>query len=169
MRKILPAGLMLLAFCLTAAVPTAAAQTTSSGKGGLPFPTGLRAGYTSWENYGQMHFGAHAKLGDLFPNVQLTPAVEMGFGDDLTLVTVNGDLSYRFTELVSFPWELYGGGCLGLNFIKPRDIDSDFQLGLSGLVGLSRTLAGGDEIMIETRLGILDSPGFKLTVGYTFF
>lgn len=145
------------------------AQPSSAGTGILSYPLGLRAGHTSWENYSQIHFGAHAKLGDLFPNVQLTPGLELGLGDSLTLLTINGDLTYRFTELVSFPWELYGGGCLSLNYIKPQDLDSDTQLGLSGLAGLSKTLRGGDEVMVETRFGILDSPGFKLTFGYTFF
>ena len=148
---------------------TASAQAPADQSGGLPFPVGLRAGYTNWENYSQLHFGAHAKLGDIFPNVQLTPGVEIGLGDSLNLVTINGDMTYRFTELVSFPWELYGGGCLSLNYINPDEVESDFQLGLSVLLGLSKTLAGGDEVMVETRLGILDSPGFKLTLGYTFF
>lgn len=148
---------------------TPAPASNEGSSGGLPFPTGLRAGYTSWEDYSQAHFGVHAKLGDLFPNVQLTPSLEMGFGDDLTLVTLHGDLAYRFTELVSFPWELYTGGCLALNYINPEVVDSDFQLGLSGVIGLSKSLGNGDDIMLEARLGILDSPGFKLTLGYTFF
>jgi hypothetical protein len=168
MRRILPALSMLLLISGLVAGP-AGAQSTDSGSRVLPVPTGLRAGYTSWDEVSQMHFGAHAKLGDLFPNVQLVPSLEMGFGDGLTLVAVNGDLSYRFTELVSYPWELYGGGSLAFNYIKPRNVDSDFQLGLSGLVGLSKTLSGGNEIMFETRFGILDSPGFKATIGYTFF
>lgn len=168
MKKQLLAGLLLLTAAGSAwgqAAPAAASANTP----GRSLPLGLRAGYTSWENISQVHFGAHAKLGDIFPNVQLTPSLEMGFGDDFTLVALNGDLSYRFTELVSFPWALYGGGGLGLNYTKPGDFDSDFQLGFSGVAGLGRTLSGGDEIMVETRFGILDSPGFKLTLGYTFF
>lgn len=160
---------LLAALLLCTAAGSAWAQTAPATGGDRPLPLGLRAGYTHWESISQLHLGAHAKLGDIFPNVQLTPGLEWGFGDDFTLVTLNGDLSYRFTELVSFPWELYGGGCLGLNYTKPADFDSDFQLGLSGLVGLAKKLAGGDEIMVETRFGLLDSPGFKLTLGYTFF
>ena len=163
-RKLL-AGL----FLLTLAALPAAAQDAETGGADRFHPLGLRAGYTSWENYGQMHFGAHMKLGDRFPNVQLTPNLEMGFGDDLTLIALNGDLSYRFTELFTYPWELYGGGCLALNYLKPRDVDHDFQLGISGVIGMARALAGGNEILLEARFGILDSPGFKVTLGYTFF
>ncbi len=165
MRRLLSALVALLVACGSAAAQTPATDET----GGPAIPLGLRAGYTSWESWSQMHFGVHAKLGDIFPNVQLTPNLEMGFGDDLTLIMLNGDLSYRFTELVSRPWEFYGGGSLSLAYINPGPADADMQLGLSLLAGLGKTLAGGDEIMVETRFGILDSPGFKLTFGYTFF
>lgn len=176
MTRMLPAVLMLL---LAAGPSWAQSSTTdqalpseqapASGSGRSFFPVGLRAGYTSWEGYSQVHFGVHAKLGDLFPNVQLVPSLEAGFGDGLTLISANGDLTYRFTELVAFPWELYGGGCLALQYIEQDNIDSDFQLGISGLIGLSKALNSGNEVMVETRFGILDSPGFKLTFGYTFF
>ena len=170
MPRLLPVVLMLL---LTAGPAWAQSSTTdqptSSGSKHHFFPVGLRAGYTSWEDYSQFHFGAHAKLGDIFPNVQLVPSLEAGFGDGLTLVALNGDITYRFTELVTYPWELSGGGCLALNYINPDQAPSDFQLGFSGLFGLSKALNSGDEVMVETRFGIIDSPGFKLTFGYTFF
>lgn len=153
--------LLTVALVAGAALPPAAS-------GAFP-PVGLRAGFTSWEEYSQFHFGAHMKAGDLFPNVQLVPSLEMGFGDGLTLVTLNGDFSYRFTELVSYPWALYAGGSLSLNYINPDDLESDLHLGLSALAGLGKSFANGDEIMVELRFGILDSPGFKATLGYTFF
>ena len=146
----------------------AGAALPPMASGAFP-PVGLRAGYTSWKEYSQMHYGVHVKVGDLFPNVQFTPNVEMGFGDGLTLVALNGDFSYRFTEMVSYPWSLYAGGCLALNYFDPDDTESNLQLGLSGLAGVGKSFANGDEIMIELRIGILDSPGFKATLGYTFF
>jgi len=131
-------------------------------------PLGLRAGYTSWENLDQFHFGGHVKLGDLFPNVAFTPGFELGFGDDVTVLTVNGDVAYRFTELSSAPWGLYGGGSLSFNFVD-WDGNSNTDLGLSLLAGTTYALDGGNELLGEIRLGLMDSPGFKLTFGYTFF
>jgi hypothetical protein len=132
-------------------------------------PLGVRAGYTSWESINQFHFGGHAKLGDLFPNVALTPNLELGFGDSATVVAVNGDLVYRFTELANAPWGPYAGGCLSFIFVDRNDEGSDTDLGLSGVVGTTYALTGGNEIFAEVRFGIMDSPGFKATVGYTFF
>ncbi len=135
----------------------------------LDIPIGPRAGYTSWDGINQMHFGAHAKMGDLFPNVALTPGVELGFGDGFTIITLNGDLAYQFTELTTEPWGLYAGGSLSLNYLDNDFIDGDLDLGFSALLGVTRKLGNQNELLLEIRLGILDSPDFKATLGYTFF
>ena len=137
--------------------------------GAVTPPLGIRGGYTSWESVNQFHFGGHVKLGDLFPNVALTPNLELGFGDNTTVVAVNGDLVYRFTELANAPWGPYAGGCLSFIFVDVSGAGSDTDLGLSGVLGTTYALSGGNEVFAEVRLGIMDSPGFKFTVGYTFF
>jgi len=132
-------------------------------------PLGFRMGYTSWEGLHQFHFGGHAKLGDVFPNVALTPNLEMGFGDHATVITANGDLAYRVTELTEATWGPYLGGCLSFIYADYSGAGSDTDLGLSALVGTTYALDNGNEVFGELRLGIMDSPGLKLTVGYTFF
>ncbi len=132
-------------------------------------PLGPRVGYTSWDGISQMHFGIHAKLGELFPNVEMTPNIEMGFGDGFTIITFNGDLAYQFTELTTEPWGLYAGGSLSLNYLNNELISGDLDLGFSGLLGVTRKLGNQNELLFEIRLGILDSPDFKATLGYTFF
>ncbi len=135
----------------------------------LDVPIGPRLGYTHWDGINQMHFGAHAKLGELFPNVELIPNLEMGFNNGYTIIMLNGDLAYKFTELTSTTYGLYGGGSLSLNYLDHDLLEGNLDLGLSALVGATRRLDNGDEVLGEIRLGILDSPGFKLTFGYTFF
>ncbi|MCP4571599.1 MAG: hypothetical protein GY838_04545 [bacterium] len=134
---------------------------------GIP-PLGIRAGFTSWEGTDQIHMGAHAKLGDLFQNVAFTPGFELGFDSDVTVLTVNGDLAYRFTELAQAPWGPYGGGSLSFNFVDWNGTSAT-DLGLSLLAGTTYDLDNGNELLGEIRLGLMDSPGFKLTFGYTFF
>lgn len=140
----------------------------SSAAAGMP-PLGARAGYTSWEGFSQVHFGAHARMGDLFPNIAFTPNVELGLGDGLTVFAINGDLAYRVTEMASGAWEPYVGGCLSLLVVDTELGDADTDLGMSAVVGTAYELSSGNELLLEIRLGILDSPGLKATAGFTFF
>ena len=132
-------------------------------------PFGVRAGYTSWKNLNQFHVGGHVYLGELWPNVEFTPNIEVGFGDSATVVTLNGDITYQFTEFFAFPWGLYGGGSLSFNWVNPDIGESKTDLGLSLLAGSTYTFANDHKGMTEIRFGILDSPDFKLTFGYTLF
>ena len=162
---------LMMTLALTA-LPTggAIAQTETSNEGvhsNVAF--GVRAGYTSWDNISQIHLGAHLKLGEIFPNVRFTPNIEAGFGDDATVIILNGDLAYSFTEFVAQPWNLYGGGALSFNYLDIKNFDSQTDLGLSALLGLDYSLSNGHEGMVEIRVGVMDSPDFKLTFGYTFF
>lgn len=130
---------------------------------------GFRAGYTSWNGVHQPHWGAHLKLGEVFPNIQFTPSLEFGFGDNTTIFTANGDLAYGFTELVAYPWNVYGGGSLSFNTFNPKGSSVQTDLGLSAIAGLERTFSDGNQGLVELRFGIMDSPSFKLTFGYTIF
>jgi hypothetical protein len=132
-------------------------------------PFGIRAGYTNWENINQAHVGAHVYLGELWPNVEFTPNVEIGFGHSVFIMTVNADIAYLFTEFVRHPWGLYGGGSLSFNLVNPQTGDTSTDLGLSALVGTTYTFANDHKGMAEIRVGIIDSPTFKVTFGYTLF
>jgi hypothetical protein len=132
-------------------------------------PFGIRAGYTHWKEVDQFHFGGHVYLGELWPNVEFTPNIEVGLGDDVFIMTVNGDITYLFTEFVTYPWDLYGGGSLSFNLVDHQLADATTDLGLSGLVGMRYTFANDHRGMFEFRFGIMDSPAIKLTFGYTLF
>ncbi len=140
-----------------------------TGARALDHPLGVRAGYTSWGSINQFHFGIHSDWGELAPDIALVPGVEVGLGDDFTVVTFNGDLIYRSAELVSRPWEMYGGGSLSFNVVDGPVGGTGTDLGLSGLLGLSRQLDNGHTALGEIRLGLVDSPDFKLTLGYSLF
>ena len=173
MKRIVPALVLIALLAAAGAFAQTADADRTAGpaparSSGMP-PWGLRAGYTAWENVNQFHFGGHLKLGDVFPNVALTPGLEVGFGDDVTVLAVNGDLAYRVTELSEYPWGPYVGGSLSFIYVDADPFGSDTDLGLSLLGGTTYDLDGGNELLAEIRLGIMDAPGFKLTFGYTFF
>jgi hypothetical protein len=129
-------------------------------------PMGLRAGFTSGPD--QFHIGAHAFTGEIFSGVDLSPNIEIGFGSNSTIIALNGDFTYSFTELMTAPWGFYAGGELGLIY-SDFTVGSDTNLGLSGLCGLTKAFDNGHYGLAELKLGLLDSPDLKITIGYTFF
>lgn len=149
-----------------------AAAWALPGAAATPFahhPIGIRAGITSWDPISQFHFGMHSDWGELTPSIALVPGFEIGVGDDFTVVTINGDVLYRSTELVSRPWQLYGGGSLSFNIVDGPHSGSTTDLGVSGIAGVSHNLSNGHTMLWEIRLGIIDSPDFKFTMGYSLF
>jgi hypothetical protein len=130
------------------------------------FGFGPRVGYTSSGNLDQLHFGGHAEFRHVGNNLHLIPSLEVGSGDG-TLIAVNGDLVYEFTELATATWSMYGGGGPVLTRYDGDGGDqTDFALNL--VLGTNYTLGSDRDLFGEIRLGIEDAPDLKLTVGLTF-
>ena len=123
---------------------------------------GLRGGLTSGPD--QFHIGAHTDLGTVLPPMRLVPNVEIGFGDNFTLISLNGDLIYDFA---GSPFG--AGGELALQFWDHDVAGSDTELGLSALADYRLGMSNGKTLLLEVKLGLIDAPDFKFTVGYSFF
>ena len=126
-------------------------------------------------NPDQFNFGAHMDAGRLSSRVRLQPSFELGFGNGVLLAATNFDAHYLFTAKRFRP---YAGGGLGLNFI-------DVQSGIGRSGGLDiepvLNLVGGAEwgaprsgsgafrrYLMEARVGMGDTPEFKLVAGVNF-
>lgn len=151
-------------FAIAACAGTASAETAWGLRGGITFDPD------------QVHVGAHMLAGELFENGYFLPNVEIGFGDNLTIIALNPELVYKFTNRNTTPWGFYIGGGLGINFVNwdnddfpDRGDDSDTDLGLNILGGMSRKLSDGNDFFVELKLGIADSPDAKITAGFTFY
>lgn len=140
----------------------------AAGSASAGLALGPRAGFTATDGLEQWHVGAHLRAGELLQNVEITPGCELGFGSHATIITANGDVTYKATELVTAPWGLHAGGSLSFNYFDWKG-NSDVHLGLSGLVSVTRELGPASEVFTEVRVGILDSPDLKITFGLTFF
>ncbi len=121
---------------------------------------GMRAGLSLSPD--QFVIGGHVDLGQTIGVMRLVPNIELGLGNDVTLVAFNGDLIFDFPES---PWSL--GGELGLNFAD-YDHGSSTDLGLSVLGNYRLGLSSGKTLILEAKLGLLDSPDAKFTVGWNF-
>ena len=110
----------------------------------------------------QFFFGGHVETTPVYDKVRFRPGVDVGFGEDLTLVAINFDFTYSFTE--TRPWNLYAGGGPGINWFNVDGPGSETEAGLNFLVGVKHR----DGLFFEMRVGAFDSPDLKFGVGYTF-
>jgi opacity protein-like surface antigen len=110
----------------------------------------------------QFYFGAHYETRPLVDRLRFRPNIEAGIGDEVTTTALNFELAYHFPD-ASGGWHFYGGAGPALIFYK-RNGDTDAQGGFNVLLGVEHR--GG--LFVEIKAGAIDSPNFKIGVGYTF-
>ena len=162
--------IVILALAISMMATMAFAQGETESK---PMAFGARVGYSISPD--QFYVGAQADLGNVFGPGRLVPNVEFGFGDNLTTICFNGDYLYDFEGT---PWTVGGEvGIIytswddgGLSDIPGYDYDSSStDIGLSVLGNYNLVLSNGKILVLEAKLGLANSPDFKLGVGYNFF
>lgn len=112
----------------------------------------------------QFYFGAHIETPAIVDRVHLRPNLEIGLGDDVTLVAVNVEAVYKY-PLRRSPWVAYGGGGPAINYYNfDNDRGSDTRAGLNFVGGLEHEQG----LFFEVKVGAWDSPDLKFGVGYVF-
>lgn len=139
-------GLGLVAALLLTAQP-AAAQVNFGVRGGLS------------GGPDQFFVGGHVESADLGHRTTFRPNFEAGFGDDITLLTVNLELVH-WMPLKGSTWQAYAGGGVGTNIWM--DEGAKFMYGTLNVVFGVQHDKG---LFAEMKVGI--EPSVKLTVGYT--
>jgi len=152
MSKLRLASLACLA-CLTAVLLLAPAP--AQAQGGF----GLRTGVSVDPD--QFYVGAHVGVGPLVDRLWFRPNLEVGFGNDVTLLAINAELAYWFRSQSA--WRAYAGGGPALN-VYDRDAGSETEAGLNFMLGVAHR--GG--FFVEAKVGVFDSPELKLGFGVTF-
>lgn len=132
-----------------ACASTASAQTV-----------GLRVGASADPD--QFYFGAHFETQALVDRLRFRPNIELGIGEQVTTTALNFEFAYHFPD-TSGGWHFYGGAGPALNIYK-RSGDSDAAGGFNVLLGVEHR--GG--LFFEIKAGAIDSPNFKIGVGYVF-
>jgi len=156
---------MLRILVLSFLILTAAAGPVAAEVG--PQGWGPRVGISSGPD--QILFGAHFDFGNFAPNVGFRPHVHLGLGDNLTTLSAAADAFYRFT-LTESSWRPYLGGTFGLLYVNVDRAfgdasDTDLQLMLLGGV---EGRFGGNRMMFELKLELVDAPDLIALVGWTF-
>jgi hypothetical protein len=128
---------------------------------------GPRVGFTSGP--GQFHIGAGLDLGDFVPNLRFQPNVEVGFGHSETIATFNAETAYYFPQRRASSFSPFLGGGVGLNSYSSGSFHGDStDMGLNILGGLEFPVSGSDTFDTEAKIGLTNSPDFKLTFSYMF-
>lgn len=120
----------------------------------------------------QIVFGGHLQWGDVAPQLDFVPSVDLGLGNSATVVSLNGDFHYRIPT--NTQWQPYAGAGVGIHFVS---VDA----GGSGFADATGTFAGGSIIVgadvatktasrffVEGKFGLADSPDFKMLAGWSF-
>jgi len=110
----------------------------------------------------QFYFGGHFETAPLIDHLYFRPNVELGIGDNVTLLAANMEFVYKFTTRRA--WNLYAGAGPALNIYMPDEGDSNTEAGLNILVGVEQSRG----LFFEFKIGAIDSPDFKFGVGWTF-
>jgi hypothetical protein len=122
---------------------------------------GIRGGISV--NPDQIYFGGHFETSPLIDRLYFRPNVEVGFGDDVTLIGANMEFVYKFTS--RRPWNVYAGGGPALNItMRDGENGSNTNTGLNLLAGVEQAKG----LFFEFKIGVVDSPDFKFGVGWTF-
>ena len=127
---------------------------------------GVRAGVSLDPE--QFVLGVYAGFGELARNLSVRPSADLGFGDNVTTLVLNGDLQYSFrdTDWSGVP---YVGGGIALSYFNFDGGGDDTGIGLNAYAGIERSLADYTSGHLEARLGFDEVPEFKLIAGFGFY
>lgn len=151
-------GMMLLTGVICAAAGTARAQT--------PGAVGVRAGVSGSPS--QFYAGLHYESAPFVEQLRFRPNLEIGVGDNQTLVALNFEFAY-YVPLDSgrrnrvSVWSLYVGAGPALVIDKVTN-NTNTGGGFNILFGAQHQRG----FFTELKVGMIDSPNVKFGVGYTF-
>jgi hypothetical protein len=120
----------------------------------------------------QLVLGGQLIIGELAPNVTFDPNLELGIGDDVTLIAFNLDGHYHFA-IEGSAWRPYAGAGIGINFFSfdaPPGVedDTETEIGANLMAGAGVPTAAGNRFFAEMRFGLGDIPEIKLIAGWNF-
>ena len=112
----------------------------------------------------QFFVGGHLDFGEFVENVHFRPNVTAGFGDHITIISINPDVFYTFP--VEDIGALYVGGLFAFQWLdyEYEYLDTDTEVGLHAIAGLELATT---PLFFELNVGIDDAPDLKAAVGYT--
>jgi hypothetical protein len=130
---------------------------------------GPQFGFTSSPD--QFFIGGHLKWGGVAQQLDFVPGIDLGFGDNSTIVSLNGDFHYRLATKTT--WRPYLGAGVGIHFVSednsgPTTDNSNTVTGGQFIAGADVLAKGGSRFFTELKLGFNNSPDMKVVAGFNF-
>jgi opacity protein-like surface antigen len=125
---------------------------------------GVRAGLASDPD--QVVVGAQFRLGEWAPRVDFTPNVELGFGDDYTILSATAPALYGFRTKTNIT--PYVGGGVTLGYVDRDSRDSDFKVSLELMGGAEWELKNGNSFFLELDIPFSGFNDVQVLVGWSF-
>lgn len=153
---------LLAVTALLAAIPAA---STAASTASTFTAFGPQLGFSSGPD--QFVVGGHLQWGDIAPRLDFVPGIDLGFGDNITLVSLNGDFHYRLDTRTQ--WQPYLGGGVGIHFFSfDHGGGSDTRAGGHFIAGADVATKSHSRFFAELKLGFGDSPDLKAMAGWSF-
>src|SRR5215470_486823 len=149
----------LILICALASFCPLAAHAATAVIGGA----GPRVGFSTSPD--QIVFGGQLIIGELAPDLTFDPSLDLGFGDNVTVINPNLDLHYHFS-IRDTEWRPYVGAGVAINFVQfdaPPGIrdDSETDVGGSLIFGAGVPTSSGNRFFAELKFGLGDTADFK--------
>ena len=130
---------------------------------------GVRAGVSADPT--QFVFGGHLETRPLTRHITFRPNLEIGLGDRESIIAANFEFVY-WIPISSKPVRVYLGGGPALVITDFHEDHPNFPFPEADVGGGFNLVAGLQHrrgLFGEIKVGFIDSPGFKFTVGYVFY
>jgi hypothetical protein len=160
-----PVRFCFLLLILAAMTAPAMAQSTTAQtaeQGGVGIVGGVSA------NPEHLYFGVNFMAAKVATNFWFRPGAEVGFGNSSSNVGINGEFIYLI-DIRKKPWSVYFGGGPALIIATtyadaPASNNTEVGPGFNFIAGIRKARG----LFSEIKVGVIDSPEFKLGIGYTF-
>lgn len=155
-----------IAILLALTASAAAEEASSSSK--MSSPWGIRLGLATDPD--QVVAGLNFLETRIAEDLYLEPNIEIGFGDDHTILAATAPFHYRFR--VAAKVQPYAGGGVTVGFDRHDrpggDSDTDFEIALRATGGFTWSLKSGTEMFAELNLMFDDLHDAQAMIGWRF-
>ena len=127
---------------------------------------GVRGGFANDPD--QLVIGVHFDLGQILDNLQFRPNIELGIGDDHTVLAVTAPVHYRFKAHSEVRPYAGGGPAIGLVDRDRPGAGTDLEIALKAVAGAEWRLRNGNDFFVELNLVFGDLHDAQILAGWTF-